>query len=106
MAHGRFRRLDMLLIGADPARLAARRQQPAVHINVQWGTRGRFRASSGQVKALIEKTQGQGGSIEAQDVWTGEWATIRGYKVKRSVAHAQNAATGEWFEVAEIREVL
>jgi hypothetical protein len=100
----RYRRLDAMLIGANPEKLAAAQRRPAPMVRVDYRTRAGWRASSGQVQKLMATLALGGGAIEAQD-GAGDWRRIRDYMVKRGQASGCDQATGEWFAVAALREV-
>lgn len=103
MRHTRYRRLDTLVIGADPKKL----QQPGMEVTVpvDWPGRGQWQANTAQVKAIMLKARALGGSIEAQRA-NGDWEKIYAYKTVKGVRMACGVATGLWFEVQALREVL
>lgn len=106
MRHTRYRQLERLILGADPEKLAnPRRPRVDITVPVQWAGRGHWSASTAQVTAIIAKAAMLGGSVQAQ-AKNGDWHRIYRYMTKRGVRYGCNLATGEWFEVQALREVL
>jgi len=104
MHNTRYRQLEMLILGASPEKLAAPRRLD-VRVPVDIGHCQPWQASSGQVNALIDKMAMLGGTVQAQKI-DGEWAAIYRYRVRYGQPQGCNAATGQWFEVRAVRQVL
>jgi hypothetical protein len=93
-----------LILGANPDKLESRK-----HIDIQVPVeagRGRWLASTAQVKALMFKASQCGGMVQAQAVGAGQWVRIYNYKTVRGVAYGLSVTTGAWFPVQAVREVL
>jgi hypothetical protein len=95
--------LDSLILGANPDKLETHKRID-VKVPVEAG-RGRWLASTAQVKALMFKASQCGGMVQAQAVGQGQWVNIYNYKTVRGVGYGCNRATGSWFAVQAIREV-
>lgn len=100
----RYQPLDLMLIGANPEKVAAARQRrPPLMVRVDYRSRAGWQASSGQVQKLMAALATGGSGVEAQD-GAGEWHRIQDYMVKRGLAYGCDQ-TGSWFEVVTLREV-
>ena len=99
------RQLNLLILGANPEKLEARKRAQEV-VLVEWtGRCGTWQASTGQVKSLLINCAKRGGSVQAQDV-AGDWHRIHNYRTVKGARQACALATGRWFEVQALREVL
>ena len=99
-----YRQLDLLILGANPEKLAARRRLE-VTVNVI-DHNGQWMANTAQVKGLLFRAAMRGGQIQAQRTDTGDWVRISNYKTVKGQAYGCSLASGVWLEVQAVREVL
>ena len=97
--------LSQYIIGALPEKLARSRRVDCRIAVIDGGSR--WLASTAQVKQMLfNAAMGhRTGRVEAQRI-DGSWIRIQNYKTSRGVGRGCSIATGEWFDVVAVREVL